>query len=214
MDVDSERRQICVDRSRDWLRAIADYFLGTDNYGVPERVYSLGSKVFHLKGEHNTREKMLTPRAMFDSWFAYHIGVEGLLKSTLTVQWLNRGDLRLRRIRETVLRIKKSPFIYISQHALHVLEGRRQEELVKDHVVPVAAMKCELQSQKDFSEQSIRSYLEGRYRLGFITQRENERFSPRHCGENLIASMPRGWEGSNNFARYTHPKVRIRDDES
>jgi hypothetical protein len=93
--------------------------------------------------------------------------------------------------------------------AAHKFNPRRP--LVKDHVVPVDRLKLELQRRRmeieaegrHMTTVDVEALLKERYRLGLITQCENNRFRK----PKLQSDLP---EGANHWrARYDHCDVRI-----
>ena len=100
---------------------------------------------------------------------------------------------------------------FISEDAMAVLNGQKNERLVKDHSVPVAVIRDILISQKNIGFINIEDTLVRNYRLGVITKGDDEKLNK----QGLRSKMPDGWkDGDDPFARYAsiglknnHPKL-------
>ena len=133
-------------------------------------------------------------RTYLDSWYANHKG-GGFVKSTGTVQWFNRGDLRHSRHRKTM---QDNEFISLA--AWDVLRGKNEGvDLVKDHAVPVCIMYDEMVSANLKSTGDIERYLLERYRFGILTGEEDRRLT----SAKLRKRMPEG--NTSVYARTIMP---------
>ncbi len=199
-----DRQTICRERCQEWLSAILQYVQEQPTYGVSDRRYFLDGRWLTLKREEIHQMKSNKFRTLIDSWFAYHNHeINGLLKSTFTVQWLNKGDLANKKLKTGLLSLH--PTHFISCDAWHVLEQETKEHLVKDHSIPVVVLETKLKQIAPRTIEEVETFLLTYYRLGIITKQEDNRTNLAKLRKN----MPIEWNERNPFARYEYPFVTI-----
>jgi hypothetical protein len=135
-------------------------------------------------------------RTLLDNWFAFWSG-RLYLKSTGTVQWFNRKDLFVPRLRDAVKSMH-----FISKDAWDVLVERAPlQSLVKDHSVPVKVLRREIKAAAFNTVEQLEHFLCERYRLGVITATEHTRLNK----EGLGAEMPSN--DHSEYARYSRVNI-------
>lgn len=137
---------------------------------------------------HDVRDTSLL-RTLLDSWFAYECGGD-FVKPTGNPRTFNKPTGRLEFAALGQLRCR-------SVDAQRVLEGRASERLIKDHCIPVAALRWLMLEElpDDPTLDAVEDWLRRRYHVAALTFAENERiaFSDR---------MPPAWDGADPYARY------------
>jgi hypothetical protein len=144
-------------------------------------------------------------RQLLDPWFAYRSGAL-FVKTTEAPATFNPSE----QDRYTHV---MACFPFRSVGAGKILDGLSFGPLVKEHTVPVAAMRdfllesMALEPQKRIdTEAKLRDFLDANYRVGMVTRDEHVRLSRFDC------TMPSGWKpGDDPFARYhaTEPPIEI-----
>lgn len=139
-------------------------------------------------------------RTFFDNWFAFKIGGPFLNRNSRP-NWHNNpcpdrhGEA-----------LKSAHFL--SSKAARTLSGVERQRLVKDHAIPVAVLREMLIDQQPSSIAEVEQLMLRYYRIGVITQRENEQLR----ASGLNSEMPRGWTtGHDPFARYAQVGIISQD---
>ena len=88
---------------------------------------------------------------------------------------------------------------FISIKAFRVLHGIADEQLVKEHAIPIATLSKLLTDRQPQTVEDIAGTLERHYRLGVLTHREHDKLAEL----GLRSKMPDGWHSEDSaFARY------------
>ena len=139
-------------------------------------------------------------RTFFDNWFAFKVGGP-FLNANSRPHWFNnpcpdRHGEALRRAH------------FVSVAAARTLGGFVRDRLVKDHAVPVALLRDLLFDEQPRTIEEIRAFLLRHYRIGIITQEEDERL--RAAG--LRSRMPEDWRREESpFGRYEQVGIVAQD---
>lgn len=137
------------------------------------------------------RDRAAPFRTFFDNLFAYRVRGP-LLRGTGAPLWLNAPCPV--RDREALMRTH-----FVSTNAALVLAGRKEETLVRDHAIAVAALRDLLLTIRPQTVEQTDDLMRRFYRLGVITRSEDLRLN----AAGLRAKMPAGWTTEDDvFARY------------
>lgn len=140
-------------------------------------------------------------RTYLDSWYAHSIGPALYERTIPRPQWLNRGDL------------EKRPDLAFQCHAISLaaeqcIETGEVSALAKDHSVPVNQVIRELKARNWRDRDSLREFLEHRYRVAVVTNEEHLRLGR---GDATRKRGGAGFDKSDGvYARYDCPRYGIR----
>ena len=140
-------------------------------------------------------------RSFVDNWFGHHqIGNLNAQPGTFVSKnwkgrprWFNKQDLQSGKTQRNTARDR---FDFVSHAAHHVCEVHGDEELIKDHVIPVKVLRDVLKEVKKQLHDStqvplcdVKTTLTAFYKVGLLTQAESKRLDDG----KLKQCMPPGW---------------------
>lgn len=142
-------------------------------------------------------------RTLVDNWYGYH-RAGPFLNSRGRPHWFNNVQGKDHGKLGTAL----AAMDYISEEAAIALRSQAGN-LVKDHAIPIRALRIAMLEERPSSIEAIREYLLRWYRLGVITQSEHNRL--RQLG--LVSAMPSDWDERDVFARYLTAGIKLASGE-
>ncbi|MFN3725217.1 MAG: hypothetical protein ACK4SZ_02815 [Allosphingosinicella sp.] len=162
------------------------------------------STLRHIQIAVEARDRAAPYRTFFDNFYAYYRGGP-LLNDAGRPYWFNNPCPRKHRNALASLH-------FVSSAASRVLAGLDTERLVRDHAIPVAVLREILMNAHPPSDEVVERYLRSFYRLGLITESEDERLS----AAGLRSHMPKSWHSHDGaFARYEAVAItahQVRDE--
>ncbi len=130
-------------------------------------------------------------RTLLDDWYAYD-RQGSFLNQNGRPRWLNKPDP----VKHLDV-LNSMDFISIKAH--RVLHGIADEQLVKEHAIPIATLSKLLTDRQPQTVEDIAGTLEKHYRLGVLTHSEHDKLAEL----GLRSKMPDGWHSEDSaFARY------------
>lgn len=149
------------------------------------------STLRHVQIAVEARDQAAPYRTFFDNFYAYFRGGP-LLNQAGRPHWFNNPCPQ--KHRNALMTVH-----FVSSTAARVLAGLYTERLVRDHAIPVAVIREILMNAHRPSDELVERYLRSFYRLGLITESEDERIN----AAGLRSRMPENWHPHDGaFARY------------
>ena len=134
-------------------------------------------------------------RTLVDNWFGYAKAGPFLSKNDKP-RWFNNPDPV--KNRDALLAMD-----FVSCRAFRVIEGLQEDNLVKDHAIPIKVLRSSFKNLQEPSASDIENFLNENYRLGVITKFEDKLLNQK----KLRSKMPDSWDNIDWQARYVEAGI-------
>ena len=156
-----------------------------------ENTYLKYLQLYHNAGDENGA----LFRTLIDNWYGFSKGGPFLNKNDKP-KWFNNPN-------PVNDRAALLAMDFVSFDAYEVMEGNHQDNLVKDHAIPVRILRQKFKELQAPNLINIRKFLKRYYKLGVITKTEDVLLNQN----KLRSNMPDDWDGSSFLARYQAIKI-------